>query len=213
MQAIFLDSRGPDAGRADPRLSATPVRARWERRPIPRASRSAWTTRAAATRSGSRVTVPATQSMYDGSKAAICPEGVPVELAELDDVLERLECEVVVGAGSCAGGRARAGRSVSTRVAAPRAPARRAVAAGRSASSREADRCLAWLARQWRRLVCGGRVRCALLNDPVGDGPGPSGWRMAGPTAAPWEPSKSAGSPSRTRRSAAPRGSAPHTHR
>lgn len=43
------------------------------RRPTPRASRSARITLAAATRSGSRVTVPATQSMYDGSKAAISP--------------------------------------------------------------------------------------------------------------------------------------------
>ncbi len=34
-----------------------------DRRPTPRASRSAWMTRAAATSSGSRVTVPATQSM------------------------------------------------------------------------------------------------------------------------------------------------------
>ena len=42
-------------------------------------------TRAAATRSGSWLTVPATQSMYDGSKAAICAERVVVELAERDD--------------------------------------------------------------------------------------------------------------------------------
>ena len=37
-------------------------------------------TRAAATRSGSRVTVPATQSMYDGSKAAIWPSVWPWNL-------------------------------------------------------------------------------------------------------------------------------------
>lgn len=41
------------------------------RRRTPRPSRSDWTTRAAATRSGSRVTVPASQSTYEGSNAAI----------------------------------------------------------------------------------------------------------------------------------------------
>lgn len=50
------------------------------RRGTPRASRSPWTTRAAATRSGSRVTVLATQSMYDGSNAAIWPRVWPWNL-------------------------------------------------------------------------------------------------------------------------------------
>ena len=40
----------------------------------------AWTTRAAATSSGSRVTVPASQSMYDGSNAAIWPSVCPWNL-------------------------------------------------------------------------------------------------------------------------------------
>ena len=52
----------------------------WGGRATPRASRSAWTTRAAATSSGSRVTVLATQSMYDGSKAAIWPSVWPWNL-------------------------------------------------------------------------------------------------------------------------------------
>jgi len=43
------------------------------RRAIRRSSRSAWTTRAAATSSGSRVIVRASQSTYDGSNAATCP--------------------------------------------------------------------------------------------------------------------------------------------
>ena len=50
------------------------------RRGTPLESRSVWTTRAAATSSGSRVTVPATQSMYDGSNAAISPSVCPWNL-------------------------------------------------------------------------------------------------------------------------------------
>ena len=63
-------------------------------------------TRAAATRSGSRVTVPATQSMYDGSKAAIWPERVAVELAELDHVVRaRPRATAAAGGGSGGAGR------------------------------------------------------------------------------------------------------------
>ena len=78
-------------------------------------------TRAALTRSGSWLTVPATQSMYDGSKAAICPSVWPWNLPN---------AMTVASAASSDGGRRpaevahpvarRAGRSASTRAAASR---------------------------------------------------------------------------------------------
>jgi hypothetical protein len=69
---------GPMAQAERPRpTSATVALATWSRREICRASRSSWTTRAAATSSGSRVTVRASQSMYDGSKAATWPSVWP----------------------------------------------------------------------------------------------------------------------------------------
>ena len=49
-------------------------------RTTPRSSRSAWTTRAAATSSGSRVIVRASQSTYDGSNAATWPSVWPWNL-------------------------------------------------------------------------------------------------------------------------------------
>jgi hypothetical protein len=63
-------ARRPDQAE---RLGGVPGRSRVDacsRRGIPRSSRSAWRTLAAATRSGSRVIVFASQSMYDGSNAA-----------------------------------------------------------------------------------------------------------------------------------------------
>ena len=65
--AVFWRSSS-QAERPRPTAAAT-----WSRRATRRSSRSAWTTRAAATSSGSRVIVRASQSTYEGSKAATCP--------------------------------------------------------------------------------------------------------------------------------------------
>jgi len=65
------------------------------RRTTPRRSRSARTTRAAATSSGSRAIIPAIQSMYEGSNAATCPSVWPWNLPN---------CSSTASASASAGG-------------------------------------------------------------------------------------------------------------